>query len=290
MWLFFALSLNQEAENQNACPSSIPFVKLSNAMESQKNFLEKCSHLSSNSLIQWGGGGRLKKGVSRLWLLLIVLLGSNALASDSEDYDFSWLDPDKKIYVLQNRKYRKANRPVAFVMGGVGMSNPYKSSLNLDGRLAYYVSELFGIEGFYTLTSNSSNTTLKALETASPNALPKVRQIDSLAGGMIHFVPWYAKINVFNRILYFDWYFGAGLGIINTSVNTRERVSQSESLQKQNFTALMFSTGHQYYINDHFIARIDLAGAFYKAPINGLTGESSWYSNYNFALGIGWRM
>lgn len=228
--------------------------------------------------------------VSILWLMLMGLACTDAYAAESGDYDFSWLDPDKRIYVLQNRKYRKANRPSVSLMGGVGMSNPYKRSTNLDGRLTYYISELFGIEGFYTLISNSSNTILKALEIASPNALPNVRQIDSIAGGMIQFVPWYAKINVFNNILYFDWYFSAGLGTMNTSVDTRTRTSQSENLQKQNLTAIMVGTGHQYYISDHFMARIDLTGAFYQAPINGLTGESSWYSNYNFALGIGWRM
>ena len=31
--------------------------------------------------------------------------------SSDEEYNFKWLDPDKKVYVLQNRKYRKALRP-----------------------------------------------------------------------------------------------------------------------------------------------------------------------------------
>ena len=32
--------------------------------------------------------------------------GSNS----DDEYNFNWLDPEKKIYVLQNRKYLKANR------------------------------------------------------------------------------------------------------------------------------------------------------------------------------------
>ena len=258
-------------------------------MESQKKILELRSLWDS---ITWRRLG-LKLWivvVSILWLTILAISWSDAQASESDEYQFSWLDPDKKIYVLQNRRYTKANRPMISVMGGVGMSNPYKSTLNGEGRVSYYFSELFGIEGVYTVSSHSSNSTQKALEQASPNALPQVRQVDSLMGAMLHFVPWYAKINMFNQILYFDWYFGAGLGTVNTSVNTRDRVSQPDSFQKQNFTALMMSTGHQYFISEHLVARIDFTGSFYQAPINGLTGESSWQSNYNFAFGIGWRM
>ena len=275
--------------NQNACPRNIPFVKLSNTMENQEQSQEVRSLLSAFTLRRFGFKIWLIL-VSIIWLSMVAITWSEARASDSEEYNFSWLDPDKKIYVLQNRRYTKANRPLISVMGGIGLSNPYKTTVNLDGRLGFYFSEKFGVEGLYTASFHSPNSNLKALEQASPNALPKMRQIDALAGGMIHFVPWYAKMNMFNQILYFDWYFGAGLGVISTRINTRDRVSQPDNLQKQTFTAYILSTGHQYYMSEHFIARIDFTGSFYRAPIHGLTGESTWYSNYNFALGFGWRM
>lgn len=258
-------------------------------MEIQEKFQEERSLLSTFTLRRFG----FKVGlilVSILWLSVVAIAWSEARASDSEEYNFSWLDPDKKVYVIQNRRYKKANRLLISAMGGVGLSNPYKSTVSLDGRMGFYFSEKFGIEGLYIASFNSPNSNLKALEQASPNALPRMRQVDALAGGMIHFVPWYAKMNMFNQILYFDWYFGAGLGVINTRLNTRDRVSQPENLQKQVFTAYIVSTGHQYFLNENLIVRLDFTGSFYKAPIYGLTGESSWYSNFNFALGFGWRI
>ena len=42
--------------------------------------------------------------------------------SDDDEFNFSWLDPDKKVYVLQNRKYRKKNRFAIFLTGGLNLS------------------------------------------------------------------------------------------------------------------------------------------------------------------------
>ncbi len=41
--------------------------------------------------------------IAALWLGVVAVRTSAAAEPASEDsYDFSWLDPDKKIYVLQN--------------------------------------------------------------------------------------------------------------------------------------------------------------------------------------------
>jgi outer membrane beta-barrel protein len=233
------------------------------------------------------------------WVVGIVLVvgmagARNTQADDfskSEDeYSFNWLDPDKKIYVLQNRKYLKSNRLLLSVMGGVGFSNPYRSTYNVDPRMSYYFNETWGIEVFYTLTGNSPNTVLDALQRASPNTLPNIREIRAQYGGMLHYVPWYAKINVFNSILYFDWYFGAGAGTVQTYVDTRTQVSAPSNFLEQDMFSLFFCTGHQFHLSQSWVVRIDVTGAFYQAPINGTAGDTAWYSNYNFGVGIGLRI
>ena len=211
-------------------------------------------------------------------------------SSDTDEYNFNWLDPDKKIYVLQNRKYVKKGHPIVSLMGGGSLSNPFRNVLSADGRFAYYASEWLGVELFYTQFFNSPNSVIQALAVASPNALPSVREIRSQVGGMIHFVPWYAKINVFNSILYFDWYFGVGLGSISSFVDTRTRLTDPSIYTQQNLLGLYLSTGHEYYLSQNFIFRLDVTGAFYSSPINGLTGDSSWYTHLNFAAGLGWRL
>ncbi|MGK5085672.1 outer membrane beta-barrel domain-containing protein [Bdellovibrionota bacterium FG-1] len=218
---------------------------------------------------------------------------SERVDRSDDEYNFNWLDPEKKIYVLQNRRYRKAGSFVLSVMGGPGFSNAYRTTYNLDPRAAYYLTDAWGIEAFFTLTTNLENTTYLALRQASPNIFPPVREIRSQYGGLIHWVPWYAKINVFNKILYFDWYFSGGAGMIHTSVDQRTNVAASPSYLNENLFAFYLGTGHQYHLGDHFLVRLDLTSAIYRAPIpinNSLVGDSAWYSNYNFGLGLGLKL
>jgi len=141
------------------------------------------------------------------------------------------------------------------------------------------------------VTSNIPNGTFRALTVASgSSALPQIREIRAQYGGAIQYVPWYAKINVFNTILHFDWYFNFGAGGIQSFVDTRTNASVAPALVQQDLMGLFFGTGHLYHLSQSFDVRIDVTGAFYQAPINGLTGESAWYSNYNFGIGVGFKL
>ncbi|MBI3544151.1 MAG: hypothetical protein HY075_12845, partial [Deltaproteobacteria bacterium] len=121
---------------------------------------------------------------------------------EDDEYNFSWLDPDKKVYVLQNRKYRKAGRLAISLAGGLNLSNPYRTEYELVPRIDYWFSELFGIEVFYGSLSNHDNNTLTALKQASPTALPFVRENRTYYGAALTWTPWYSKLNFFNKILY----------------------------------------------------------------------------------------
>ncbi len=243
-----------------------------------------------------------------LWLVLIAASWSQADDTDSlgsglsgaptparasaadDEYDFSWLDPEKKIYVLQNRKYQKSQRVLLSVMGGPGLSNSYRNTLNVDPRMAYYFNENFGFEAFYTKTFNSENNSFKALTRAvGSGVIPVVREIRSQYGALLHWAPWYAKINMFNQILYFDWYFAAGAGSIQSAVDTRRNGNATANYVNKELFALFLGTGQQFHLSREWVVRLDFTGAFYQAPIYGLDGEKTWFSNFNFGLGIGYR-
>lgn len=224
-----------------------------------------------------------------LWLLFVATLWTDVQAAEDE-YNFNWLDPDKKIYVLQNRRYVKAERALMTLMPGTGMSSPYRSTYTLDVRAAYYFSEVIGIEGFYSMGFNSENTTYKALGAASAGILPVVREIRGKAGVLVQWVPWYAKINMFNEILYFDWYFSGGLGQIQSRLDTRASAGAGPAYTKQNIVAAYLGTGHLYHLNESLTVRLDFSGTFYQAKLLGTSGENSWYTDYQFGIGLGLRL
>jgi outer membrane beta-barrel protein len=214
----------------------------------------------------------------------------SSASSGDDEYNFNWLDPEKKIYVLQNRRYQKAGHLLLSAMVGPGFSNPYRTTYNLDPRVGYFLSESWGFEGFYTFTTNSENGTYGALRAASSSALPVVREIRSQYGANLIWVPWYAKINVFNKILYFDWYFTGGAGNIHSQLDTRASASSAPAYLDQDLFSFFFGTGHIYHLSDMFQVRLDFTSAIYRAPVFGTSGENSWYSNYNFAIGLGLRI
>ena len=73
--------------------------------------------------------------IAGLWLALVAGAWAEAAESrESDEYNFSWLDPDKKIYVLQNRKYLKSNRLLMSVMMGPGFNNAFRSIYSIDPR------------------------------------------------------------------------------------------------------------------------------------------------------------
>jgi outer membrane beta-barrel protein len=247
---------------------------------------------------------RVKLGLlvlATVWLAIVAASWTEASEGPSrapasspevsnDEYSFDWLDPDKKIYVLQNRKFTKAEHVLVSAMVGPGMSNSYRDVYAFEGRAAYYLSEMFGIETFYAMQTNRENATYDALKIASPNALPTVREVRSQYGAMLHYVPWYAKINVFNKILYFDWYFSGGAATVHTALDTRTKASDAARFTTQDLLGFTAGTGHQYHLTQNFIVRLDFTGTFYSAPILGDSGDKSWFSNYIFGVGIGYKL
>ena len=49
-------------------------------------------------------------------LLCIFLISGVVVANEKSVYEFSWLDKDKEIYVLQNRKFRKVGKQLIHFM------------------------------------------------------------------------------------------------------------------------------------------------------------------------------
>ncbi len=239
-----------------------------------------------------------------LWLILIGTSWSEAHASTSpnnsvsassgtdktgEEYSFRWLDPEKKITVLQNRKYLKSERLFISASGGVATSSAFRTAFSFDPRLSFNFSEDWGFEAFYTMVFNRENSTFQALRQAA-NVLPVVREIRAQYGAMIQYSPWYAKINVFNNILYFDWNFSAGAGLVHTALDTRATSSDSAQYVFVDRFAIFAATGQQFHLSHDICFRLDFTSAFYQAMVFGTSGAQVWWTNFTGGAGFGFRL
>jgi len=238
----------------------------------------------------------------KLWLLYGLLIQSTlvgmmatAHAASDDDYNFSWLDPDKKIYVLQNRKFRKAGGAMVFLMGGVALSETYRNTYQFQPRLATWFNEEFGLEAFYTGRFNSENNAYKALIQASGGGTtPLIREINSQFGILLNWAPWYAKINVFDTVMYFDWYFSIGAGSMSSEIGPKTKADSPSLWKSENLFAFYLGTGQIFHVSDLFKVRLDVLGHFYSAPVfGGLAGapsDKSIFSGFTFSLGIGLKL
>lgn len=236
----------------------------------------------------------MKMNYSTLLVLMAMTttLSAPALRADEKDlYDFMWLDPDKKVYVLQNKVHKKSNTVYLNVGYGLGLSSNFQDTSMLHGNFGYYLNEEWAIEGIYTKYSNSDNEALENLKKLN-GSVPFIRKTDSNYGLLVKWSPFYGKINTFNKIFYFDWSFGLGIGKLNTSSNATSVSipAQANSYSDEKYTSVIAKTGLSFHATKNFHIGLDLIMNNYKAPgptINGNAPSSKIRNNMDAIVTVG---
>lgn len=221
-----------------------------------------------------------------------LMLNVNFANADEKDlYDFMWLDPDKKVYVLQNKVHKKENSIYANIGYGLGLSSNFQDSSALHFNLGYNLTEDWALELLYTKLSNKDNDDMKNL-TRINGTVPFIRKIDSNYAIIAKWSPFYGKINTFNKIFYFDWHLGAGLGKIEAQSNAKT-VSDPTSANQYNeesYTSLMLKTGLSFHASKNIHIGIDLLVNNYKAPgpvVNSIESKEKMRTNMDAVFTIG---
>ena len=102
--------------------------------------------------------------------------------------------------------------------------------------------EEWGIEGVYSQNFSSENSTAEALQ-AGLSVVPFIRKPVNYYGAMVLWAPFYAKLNAFNGIFYFDWIFGLGVASITDENNKSSfgtNKSSSEEWMQETSTGVMW--------------------------------------------------
>ncbi|MCK6594311.1 MAG: outer membrane beta-barrel domain-containing protein [Bacteriovoracaceae bacterium] len=227
----------------------------------------------------------------KFWIIALLMLATRTYASEKDLYDFMWLDPDKKVYVLQNKVHKKDGTFYVNLGYGSGLSSTFQDTSLLHGNLGYQIAEEWAIEGLYTKYSNKSNDNLENIQRIN-GVVPFLRRPISNYGVIAKWSPFYGKINTFNKIFYFDWSFGAGLGKINTESNatTVSTPSTANTYNKESATSLIGKTQLQFHASKNFHVGLDIIMNNYQAPgptINGKAGSDKLRTNYDALITVG---
>ena len=222
--------------------------------------------------------------------LLSILTCSAVIASERSLYEFSWLDKDKEIYVLQNRRYRKAGKAYVGALGVKTLSGAFIDAYGGNVRAGYFFKEDWGIEGVFGKSTGNENDASKGVEQQQAEAF--YRKVDTYMGAMAMWSPFYSKINTFNKVFYYDWMFGLGLASVKFLDNRGEfETPEKSSLTSNNGFGLMWNTGLRVYISDRWSLRMDFTGMHVKPGSDSYTKNGNTVTTtslfHNYDLGVG---
>ena len=205
--------------------------------------------------------------LSIIALGLMLMLTKNTHAGEKSLYDFLWLDPDKKVYVLQNKLYKKEHSFYADVGYLANFTSKFQDTNGVAVRAGYYFHEEWGLEVFYNQYSNSNNDDFRNVQFIN-EAEPFVRRLNSTYGAMLIWSPFYGKINTFNQIYYFDWSFGAGVSKINAESNlkTVTQTNVPNNYAKESYTGAVLKTKVKFHLTEHVHLGLEYMNTYYNAP------------------------
>jgi outer membrane beta-barrel protein len=226
-------------------------------------------------------------------VLMTFIMSAAVFAAEKSLYNFSWLDNDKEIYVLQNRKFRKDGSFYVGATGAYNLSQDFLDAYGGTARAGYFFSEDWGIEGVFGKNTSTENDTAKGVK--EQGSFPFYRKIDSYMGAMVMWSPFYSKINTFNKVFYYDWMFGLGAASINTKDNRNlfdTTASNPKALTSESSVGALWNTGLRVYISEHWSLRLDITGLTYKAnktkanQANVKSTASKLFTNYDLGIGL----
>ena len=236
--------------------------------------------------------GMTMKILGLFFYVLITIFSEQVFAGEKDVYEFTWLDPDKEVYVLQNRKFKKSNMFHLNAGFGITTSGAFVDSTSMQARAGYFFTEDWGFELLYSKNSGEENDTAKSIRSTSAissGQTPFRRIVQSYYGVMGLWSPFYTKINTFNKIAYMDWIFGLGYGNLTEKNNKFAFDSNAfnrTKVSEESHGGLLWTAAMKFYLNEHWSIRGDFTGVYYGATEPVLNKKQN-INHYDATLSLG---
>lgn len=240
----------------------------------------------------------MRKDNKPFFLLLTMMMTwalpmSFSYAAQDDLYDFLWLDPDKQVYVLQNKVYEKKKTFFADVGLVKGLNTNFQSTTGYHFGLGYYFAEEFAIEAIYNGYSNNDDDAYRSIQQIN-QSIPFVRRAVSKVGINGIWSPFYGKINTFNKIIYFDWSFGLGIGQFTTESNGETANDPNANTYiEESHMAILTKSIFKVHLNDRFHINLEYSMDHYKSKGPRISNTSnpteSWGTNNEAVISFGFN-
>lgn len=227
--------------------------------------------------------------VRRLSLVLSLLFSLNTLAGEGDLYDFLWLDPDKSVYVLQNKIYPKDKSLYLDIGYTTSLTQKFQDSVGAQLKFGYFFHEEWAIEAMIMQYSNTNNSAYDSIRKVNETVPFVLRPLSSRSIFLI-WSPFYGKINTFNQIYYFDWSFGLGTGQYRMESNL-DTVEQNipDRYSDETYTPVQVKSTLKFHINKHMHLGVEFLSTNFKAATDPTNkSKKDWKRNNDliFSLGV----
>jgi outer membrane beta-barrel protein len=190
--------------------------------------------------------------------------------------DLNQLQPFSDIAVIQRRFLPKTHRFELSAIGQTNLNNPFFNSFGGTGKVAYYFTEQWAVEGMgsgYAIASRQVTDDLK--NSPQPISTSNTVTPRSYFGAAIKWNPIYGKVSFLNRsIVPFDLNFSFGGGVTQTDRGFSE-------------PTVHLGTSQIFALNKSFGIRWDIDWNFYQANAVDTSGNATKIFNNDLFIGIG---
>ena len=187
--------------------------------------------------------------------------------------DLSKLDPFSDVAVIQRRFLPKTGRFEAFGGASVVMNDAFFLNYGINGRLAYYFRERYGVEFLASLLTNSTRQVTDDLYNKRHVKTTAFVTPTNYYGLDFKWVPIYGKMSWRNKnIIPFDLYFSLGLGSTTTN-------------QGGSSPTLHLGTGQVFAKTQSMAFRWDFSWNMFNTT-SSTGGGSTLYNNLFLSLGM----
>lgn len=228
--------------------------------------------------------------VRRLTLVLTLIYSMGTLAGENDLYDFLWLDPDKSVYVLQNKIYPKDKSFYLDLGYATSLTSTFQDTQGTQLKFGYFFHEEWAVEGMLMQYSNNDNANFDNVKSVN-GQIPFVRRPISSQSVFLIYSPFYGKINTFNKIFYFDWSFGLGTGAYRLESNLDTVISDNAANRytSETVTPVQLKTTLKFHLNKNMHLGVEFLSTNFEVQTDPKNpGKKGWKRNNDliFSLGV----